>query len=121
MGALDGKHLLVKASVNCGYYFNYKNNFSIVLLALVEADCRFLYVVVGRNGRVSDGGVFRDSTISRALATIDQTLKDPKPMPGDFNPIPYLIVADDGFPLKPYLLKPYYEIPCHNNIIYFVL
>lgn len=37
-------------------YYNYKDTFSVVLLALVDADLRFIFVDVGSNGRVSDRG-----------------------------------------------------------------
>lgn len=108
MGALDGKHILLKAPNNSGsFYFNYKNNFSIVLLALVDADYKFLYIDIGKNGRVSDGGVFRESSLSNALETNSLNLPSPTSLPGDVTQIPYVIVADDAFPLKPYLMKPY--------------
>ena len=45
-----------------------KGLFSIVLLALVDANYMFRYIDVGCNGTVSDGGMYRNSTLSTALS-----------------------------------------------------
>lgn len=108
IGALDGKHIVMQAPKNCGsYYYNYKNTHSIVLMALVDASYTFTYVDVGCNGRVSDGGVFNNCSLSSALINNELDLPHPRPLPGREKPIPYLIVADDAFAMKPYLIKPY--------------
>lgn len=63
LGALDGKHILFRVSKKDGSAFqNYKNSQSIVLMAMVDAHYNFRYIDVGCNGRVSDGGVFLNST-----------------------------------------------------------
>ena len=68
IGAIDGKHVSLINLFNSGStYFNYKSFFSIVLLALVDADYKFLYVSVECQGRISDGGVFENSELYHLL------------------------------------------------------
>ncbi|KOB77057.1 Uncharacterized protein OBRU01_04632 [Operophtera brumata] len=53
-GALDGKHVVLNAPDDSGsYYYNYKNQHSIVLMALVDHDYCFIYFDIGCNGRIS--------------------------------------------------------------------
>jgi len=100
---MDGKHILFKAPRDAGSsFYNYKKQNSIVLLALVDADYKFIYVDVGTNGRVSDGGVFRKSSLAKAIA--NNSLNFPEKQ-GRIMPIPYVIVADAAFPLTNNILK----------------
>ncbi|KAA0194658.1 hypothetical protein HAZT_HAZT000188 [Hyalella azteca] len=48
-------------------FYNYKGGYSIILLAMADADCKFIYVDVGTNGRANDGSVFTPSTLKSAL------------------------------------------------------
>lgn len=110
IGALDGKHIQIQAPANSGSLFhNYKGTFSVVLLALVDAEGRFLAVDVGGFGSNSDGGIYANSSLGQALQA--GTLEVPAPCPltsaPELGPMPFVIVADEAFPLKTFLLRPY--------------
>ena len=99
IGSMDGKHTEIKQPKNSGsYYFNYKGRFSIVLLALVDANYKFIYADVGCNGRISDGGVFRNSTLSKAVSTNLLNIPGPRTLDDGETEAPYITVADDAFP-----------------------
>ena len=57
--ALDGKHIATKKPKKPGSEYNYKHVFSIVLLALMNADYKFLWVDVGSSGSCSDGLIYQ--------------------------------------------------------------
>ncbi|XP_071581574.1 putative nuclease HARBI1 [Temnothorax nylanderi] len=110
IGSMDGRHIQFRAPFKDGsLYYNYKGTNSIVLLALVNAQYQLTYVNVGVNGRVSDGGVFRDSDLAKLLNDPQNPLNVPqdKPLPGMNEPVPYVILADAAFPLQNHILKPY--------------
>ena len=73
-------------------------------MALVDASYKFIYVDIGCNGRVSDGGVFKNCMLYKELE--QETLNLPKPsvLPGSTCVSPYVIVADDAFAMS---IKPY--------------
>ena len=87
-------------------YYNYKHFHSIVLLALVDANYKFIYVDIGSYGRIADGGVFNNSSLAQALAQNALAIPPTEVIP-PIGEVPYVIVADDAFALKPYLMKPF--------------
>lgn len=108
VGSMDGKHVQLQAPVASGSnFFNYKSTFSIVLFALVDADYNFLYADIGCQGRISDGGVFRNTSLFKNLEQNILHLPDPDVLDGRLKPVPYVFVADEAFPLKDNIMKPY--------------
>lgn len=84
-GALDGKHVQITAPANSGTnYFNYKKTFSVVLLAFVDADYRFIAVDIGSYGKNSDGGIFSNSKLGNALNNGTLDVPGSKQLPGSF-------------------------------------
>ena len=110
VAAADGKHIQLQSPRNTGsVYHNYKGTFSTVLLALVDANYCFRYVSVGSAGREGDAGIFADSDLGRRLEDGSLGLPPSSRLPGSTSGIamPHVIVGDEAFPLKTYLLRPY--------------
>lgn len=102
LGSIDGKHIAIKAPKNAGsVFFNYKGFHSIVLLAIADAKYAFILVDIGAPGRNSDGGIWSSSPMSSLLERNDDSL------PKSESILPYTFVADDAFPLKTFIMKPY--------------
>ena len=111
LGAVDGKHIRIRNPPGAGtHYFNYKIFFSIILMAVVDAEYKFLYVDVGAIGSESDGGVFAKSELTKLLQEHGMNLPPPDKLPNapeDSPPAHYFFVGDDAFPLRHYMMKPY--------------
>ena len=110
IGAMDGKHIVIQAPGNAGsMFFNYKGTHSIVLLAVCDAHYRFILVDIGDYGRHSDGGVLSSSSFGKALEEGKFTFPPDCSLPGNTDPIklPDVFVADEAFPLKTNMLRPY--------------
>lgn len=108
IGAMDGKHVKIMPPPCTGStFYNYKGDFTIVLLAVVDAYLRFVYVDVGTNGRISDGGVWAKTKFKEALDSNSLNVPQPNILPGTNVEVPYVIVADDAFPLTHCIMKPF--------------
>ena len=76
----------VKPTKRGSLFFNYKQIFSIVLLAVVDAKYNFLYSVVGSYGKDSDSLLFQNFTFNKKLQGGDLNIPKGKPLPGTDHP-----------------------------------
>nr|CAI5852505.1 unnamed protein product [Callosobruchus analis] len=98
IGCVDGKHVVMQNPNNAGsMYLNYKGTFSIVNgMAVCDANYCFTFADAGIQGRISDGGAFRETTFFKKLEKSKLNVMQP-----------YVILGDDAFALSEHLMKPF--------------
>jgi hypothetical protein len=82
-------------------FYNYKQFFSVLLLALVDANYCFIVVDIGSFGKSSDSNVFKKSSIGRKLESNQLGIPESRPLPNDENGrcMPFVVVGDEAFTL----------------------
>lgn len=71
-------------------------------MAIVDANYKFLMVDVGANGRVSDGGVLKNTLFWRKLSQNQLDMPDPRELSGSPNEkFPYVFIGDGSIPTSP--------------------
>lgn len=88
-------------------YYNYKGKHSINLMAISDSKCCFSIVDIGAEGRQSDGGVFGRSEIGIGLENNNMNLPEPTEVEVNGPKLPYVLVADEAFALRPYMMRPF--------------
>ena len=91
----DSKYIQIKRSAYLGSY-----------PILFDPGYRLKYIDIVCTGRFSNGGSYRNAT-SSALEnnSLNIILKEEKV--DDFTTLSYVIVGDDAFSMKPFLMKSY--------------
>ena len=110
VGAIDDKHIAIQCPRKTGsLYYNYKGFFSIVLMALCNGNDNFTLVDIGQYGSNNDRGVHGSSEMGKAFE--DGTINFPAAvhLPGcdQLPSLPYFIVGNEIFSLKPWLMRHY--------------
>ncbi|PNF23171.1 hypothetical protein B7P43_G03664 [Cryptotermes secundus] len=109
-------HVFIKCPDNAGSsYYDYLERHSVVLLAIVAPEYKFLCVDIGAYGRNSDGGIFEESQIGRKFMNDDSDLLEDLPLSRQTEPMPH-IIGDKAFGLKPYLMRPFPYMQSKHDI-----
>ena len=66
IGAVDGKHIAIQQPPGSdSYFFNFKHFFSMLILAVADANYKFVYVNVRAAGRSGDADVFNRTPLKK--------------------------------------------------------
>lgn len=108
LGSFDGKHVAIKKPHGSGSeYFNYKRYHSIILMALVDANYRFISIDIGAKGSEGDANIFSHSELGRMIKSDDPNMDLPPDALVGQEVMPYYFIGDDAFPASKRLIKPY--------------
>lgn len=108
-GTVDGCHIPMKCpqggQESAKEYHNFKNFYSLVIMAMVDAKKRFIWASAGFPGNSHDAIIFQSTKIFKQLSEnnlIPEVSKDQ-----DGTKIYPMILGDSAFPFSTWLMKPY--------------
>lgn len=114
IGTIDGKHVQIQAPPNSGStFYNYKKYFSTVLLGLVDSQYKFIAIDTGSYGKECDSSIFSESALGQRLSSYSLAVPKDEPLVEGGVSLPYVLVADEGFPLKRFVMRPF---PMDKNL-----
>ena len=107
--AIDDSHLPIKCPAGgpeaMKSYFNFKGFYSIVLMALVDAQYKFIWASVGAPGNTHDSTNFQSTKLWEGICS-GVVILDKMQVCNDVE-IPPMILGDGAFPFRTWLIKPY--------------
>ena len=106
LGAIDGKHVAIMCPPYGSSVF-YKKFCSIVFIAIVDANYKFLEVDIDRYGSASGAQVINHSAIKDAIESGTASLPPVEHLHQNDAPVTYYFNGDNAFTLKIWLMKPY--------------
>ena len=109
IGCIDGKHVRIECPKLSGtLYYNYKGFYSVVLMAVWDANYCFSLIDIGQYVSNNDSGVLAASKMGELFKDNEMNLPSSSKISGsdDFD-FPYFPLGDEIFPLKPWLMRPF--------------
>lgn len=92
-------------------FYNYKNYSSAVLLAIVDANYKYIYIDVYAFGNDSDSTIFERTDFYRKLKNAEVNSPNDQPLPGTVGPnMCYIFIGDEAFSISPNVMRSYCQI-----------
>ena len=119
--AINGSHLPIKCPPvgpeAMKQYHNFKNFYSVVLLALVDAKYRVMWAALGAPSNTHDSTYFQSTHLFHEV-------NEGNVLPGKFQFIgntktPPMVLGDGTFPMKPWMCKPFADTVLTEKKCYF--
>ena len=108
LGALDGKHIAMKKPKKLrSDYYNCKDFFYLVLLALVDTEYRFLWVDCGSSDSSLDVQIFSRGDLREKIKDGTLGLLAPGPLGNRGPELYYFFLGHNAFALMPWTVNPY--------------
>lgn len=85
-----------------------------MLLATVDADCKFIFVDIGSYGKEGDSGIFNKSIIAENIRTGDY-FPSPGKLLSSNEILPYVHIGDEAFRLDRHMMRPYSRIEARKD------
>ncbi|XP_066445259.1 uncharacterized protein [Eleutherodactylus coqui] len=113
VGVVEAKHFRCLQHLGYGFsYHDYEDYQSVVMMAIVDTNYRFLAVDFETFYQGYDSKIFEASNMGKRLYEGQFGLPPPRPLPGTQEPVlPFVLVGSKAFKMGPNLLKPYSD---HN-------
>ena len=104
---IDDKHIRIVCPKLTGtQYCNYKGFFSIVLMAVCDANYCFTIIDLGQYGSNNDSCVLASSVMGEMFDNGEMNLPAPsKIYQSSEQDLPYFLLGDEIFPLKDWLMR----------------
>ncbi|XP_075996858.1 uncharacterized protein LOC142990849 [Genypterus blacodes] len=112
LGAIDGKRISIQPP---GYSGNTPHITSVPMMAVVDANYKFLYLSAGAQASASETGLFAESDFRRALDRHLLNLPSAQVLPNSDLVVPYMFVGDEGYPLRLDVMKPYPSVQIERD------
>ena len=108
LGALDGRHIPIRCpQVGGSLFHNSKGFHSIVLLALVDGDSKFLWVDMGAARSTSDAQIFKHTNLRDKIEDGSIGFPDSESLGIGGPKVNFFLLGGDTFLLMFWLMRPY--------------